>query len=368
MNALASIIARSRAEREDWRYTDVEKILGASSPTLPPAANEFQSDLPSRIVDPARRQRIVFVDGVWRPDLTQFGALSPALVQGDAAQGYRLSFAPQTCLVTAPIELVLVAEQGGESAFKLAVDVGANSSLTVVEHYVGRNVEAATQMVETEFHLGKQSKLVHGKVMHAMGGAAHFARADVRVEEGAYYLHFILAKRTRLLRHEVNVNLAGPLAQCGLHGALLLQGREHADVVTRVHHAAPYGTSRQLFKAIVKDQARGVFQGRIKVAEGAQKTDGRQLCRALLLSDQAEMDAKPELEIYADDVACSHGCAIGDLDADAMFYLRTRGLSEAEARALLLRAFVDEAIDTIQSEEARVYVRSLAERWMHEHA
>jgi len=113
--------------------------------------------------------------------------------------------------------------------------------------------------------------------------------------------------------------------------------------------------------------ARGVFQGKIIVAEGAQKTDGRQLSRALLLSDQAEMDAKPELEIYADDVACSHGCTVGDLDADTLFYLRSRGLDETEARALLLRAFIDEVIDEMHVAEWRDYARSEAGKWLDGH-
>ncbi len=147
---------------------------------------------------------------------------------------------------------------------------------------------------------------------------------------------------------------------------MLLQGKEHADTLTRITHAAPHGISRELYKSIVKDQARGVFQGKIIVAEGAQKTDGRQLSRALLLSDQAEMDAKPELEIYADDVQCSHGCTVGDLDADAMFYLQARGIDEDEARALLLRAFIDEVIDEMHVGEWRDYARAEAGGWLDE--
>ena len=363
-SALARLIERSKCEREDWHYTDVEKILNASSISQP--VNQNNVGLPSCAVE-ADRLRIVFENGVYAPDQSQLQKLAPAVFQAKAGGGYSISLAAQSCLVTAPIELVFVGqgEQGGE--FKLSIDIGANASATIIEHHLTAS-GAAPQVLETDIRLGAQSKLVHRKIMHHMGDAPHFSRIIAAVAGGAFYRNFILVKDTRAIRHEIDVSLSGELAQCGLFGALLLQHREHADILTRVRHNAPHGTSHQLYKAIVKDQARGVFQGRIAVAENAQKTDGKQLCRALLLSDQAEMDAKPELEINADDVACSHGCAIGDLDLDAMFYLRSRGLSENEAHALLLRAFVDEVIDEIQAEDVRAYVRDMAGRWMNEQA
>jgi len=373
--ALASIIDRSRRDREEWRYTDVEKVLAANAvrgdgvptaltvsrdPSITPSPLVAGAPLPSLMADAAPCQRMVFVGGVWSQEQSTFGDLPTTILQQDATGGYRLTLAAQSCLVTAPIELVFVG--AGEKSVRLAVEVGANASLTIIEHHI--NDSDMAQVIEMDIRLDPQAKLVHDKIAHGMRGAGHFARTTVRVESGAYYRNFALIKDTRLMRNEMDVTLAGALAQCGLYGAMLLQNHEHADVWTRVTHAAPHGISRQLYKAVVKDQARGVFQGKIKVAAGAQKTDGQQLCRALLLSDQAEMDAKPQLEIDADDVACSHGCAIGDLDSDAMFYLRTRGLSESEARNLLLRAFVDEVIDTIQADDARGYVRDLAGGWM----
>ena len=144
----------------------------------------------------------------------------------------------------------------------------------------------------------------------------------VVIEEGAYYDNFVLIKSGRIVRNEIEARLTGKLAQCTLNGVMLLRGSSHADTTTHIMHEAPFGTSRQACKSVIAEKARGVFQGRIKVAEGAQKTDGQQLSRALLLSDQAEMDAKPELKIYADDVKCSHGAAIGALDEDTLFYLR----------------------------------------------
>ena len=149
---------------------------------------------------------------------------------------------------------------------------------------------------------------------------------------------------------------------------MLLRDRQHADTTTRIIHAAKQGTSQQLYKSVLLDQSRGVFQGRVQVCPGAQKTDAAQLSRALLLSDQAEMDAKPELTIDADDVKCSHGCTVGELETEALFYLRARGIPEREAKALLLRSFVAEVMDKIEVDGWRHYALQQAEEWLHDHA
>jgi len=204
--------------------------------------------------------------------------------------------------------------------------------------------------METEITLHPQAKLVHGKIIR---DDTHIGLTNVSIAEGAYYDNFTLIRGGKLSRNEIEAKLTGPLAQCALNGLMLLSGNDHADTVTRTIHAASDGTSRQLYKTVAGGKARGVFQGKIIVEKGADKTDGQQLSRALLLSDQAEVDAKPELEISADDVKCSHGCAVGNLDADALFYLRARGLNEVEARALLMRAFAEETLDAIHIPEWR---------------
>lgn len=361
---IASIIEKSRRDREDWRYTDVEKLFKSlCKPTTTALANrEAQSLLPKA----EQVSRFVFVDGVWSKDESSLGLFASVFLKGDAEKGYLMSCVEESCLVTAPIELVFKNKSVNESKVMLDIVLGPSSSATVVEHHFAENAEASANFLSINIQLGSQAKLLHQKIVHNLHSVAHFAQTNVKVAAGAYYSHFSLLMNSKLLRNEIDVTLVGSLAQCGLHGALLLRDHEHIEVVTRVHHAAPYGISRQLFKSILRDQSRGVFQGCIKVAEGAQKTDGKQLCRALLLSDQAEMDAKPELEIYADDVACSHGCAVGDLDKDAMFYLRSRGLSENDARSLLLEAFIGEVVDEIQSDQVHEYVRGLAGVWMHE--
>lgn len=368
--SLATVIERSRKEKESWRYTDLEALMGKNFADVKgsPVPNR-DVPLPSVVGDTSQRRQIVFVNGAWSAELSHLGELPQGVLAGGANNEYRLTLEGATCLITAPIELVFMSEPNGEpqeSTTKLNIEVGRSGRLTLIEHHLGMSQQAVAKIIDTEISLGAQSKLMHGKVLHGESAAVHLATTKVHVAEGAYYGNFALIKGRKLVRNEIEVMLEGQLAQCVLNGAMLLRGREHADTTTRIVHAAPHGSSRQVYKTVLGGQSRGVFQGKIVVAEGAQKTDGYQMSRALLLSDQAEMDAKPELEIYADDVKCSHGSTVGDLDPEALFYLRTRGLNETEARALLVRAFVDEILEQVQVPEWRALCRTGLEGWLDE--
>ena len=148
-----------------------------------------------------------------------------------------------------------------------------------------------------------------------------------------------------------------------MNGVQLLTGNQHADFSSVVRHDAPHGTSRQTVKNVLAGRSRGVFQGRIEVARHAQKTDGYQMNQALLLSQDAEIDSKPELEIFADDVKCSHGATVGELDAEQLFYLRSRGVPDSEARAMLVRAFLTEALDLVTNEPIRDVLGQRIDAW-----
>ncbi len=166
---------------------------------------------------------------------------------------------------------------------------------------------------------------------------------------------------------EVHARLAGERATAHLNAAQLLGGRQHADFTTVVRHDAPATLSRQTVKNVLTGRSRGVFQGKIEVARIAQKTDGYQMNQALLLSPDAEIDSKPQLEIYADDVKCSHGATVGELDAEQLFYLRSRGVPEPEARTMLVRAFLSEALDPISHETARAAMEDAIGAWWDRH-
>ena len=358
--SLATLVKRSHDDAESWRYTDLDALLARQHSMPIPAPMPLAEDATSE-------QTLVFINGVWKPEHSRLGSLPKDAMQGDAASGYRLFLAAHSCMVAMPIIVVFVVDGTVATVeTRVTIDVGANTSASVVEHHKGNG--KATQVVDMAIHLGAQSKLIHNKFWHPQPVAAHLAHTTVQVAAGAYYRNFAFIRDTALVRNEIDVTLAGTMAQTCLNGIMMLRERQHADTCLRVAHAAPEGISRQLYKTILDDQSRGVFQGKIAVAAGAQKTDGRQLSRALLLSDQAEMDSKPELEILADDVACSHGATIGDLDADALFYLRARGLDESSARGLLLRGFVGEVVEELQSVEGRDYVYAMIEEWMHAHA
>jgi Fe-S cluster assembly protein SufD len=175
----------------------------------------------------------------------------------------------------------------------------------------------------------------------------HLSTFGVSLAAGARYESVVLQIGARLARHEVHATLAGDGAHLGIAGGALAGEGQHIDNSTRVVHAGLGSTSQQLFKTVLDGSGHGVFLGTVEVGEGAQKTDAQQLSRTLMLSDRAIMDAKPELLIFADDVKCSHGATVGDIDEQALFYMRSRGIDEATARQLLTEGFLVEVIDRI---------------------
>ena len=205
--------------------------------------------------------------------------------------------------------------------------------------------------------------LTHIRIQSDALEAFHLATLYVAVAAGGTYDGFTLNVGARLTRTEIHATLNGPGAIAHLNGAQLLSGSQHADFTSVVRHAAPKGTSRQTVKNVLAGRSRGVFQGRIEVARGAQGTDGYQMNRALLLSPDAEIDTKPELEIFADDVKCSHGATIGELDTEQLFYLRSRGIPDNEARAMLVRAFLSDALDPVTNDTARGLLEDAVARW-----
>lgn len=369
--SLASVLARCRNDREAWRYTDLASLLpaqgqgggriNAAAPVATLAVD--RSALPSVVEEAALRLRLAFVDGVYDPLLSHDGEWPQGLRV--EAGGSRCVIAAQadTCLATAPLELAFFHSADHERSTQLVLSLGASSRLTVIEHHLGGKDCTATHVAESAVTLGEHSKLAHATLFHGMPSGAYLGRTQAQVEKGAFYRHFSFIKDTKLARHEVIASLQGEHAQASLDGAMLLRERQHADISIKIAHAAPYATSRQFYKSIAQDRAKGAFQGKVVVEPSGQHADAHQVCRALLLSDQAEMNAKPEMEIYADDVQCSHGCATGNLDDEALFYLRSRGLTETQARAMLLRAFVDEVLQESHAGECSSYAQALAERW-----
>lgn len=358
--SFAALLAQSEKEKEDWRYTSLKPFAQTVF-----AAPEVSCDL--ALPEPVSPVRVVFVNGVFCPGLSQVKALPEGFIRLENDGFCHLEVAEKTCLALQSLGILFfnsASSPAWEKAPRIKISLGANSRLTIIEKHVSDGGPSPyALMPQLDVDLAPQSKLLHGKIVRS-GAGLHASHAEIVVSAGAFYDHYTLIEDGTLTRCAANVHLKGELAGASLAGATLLRGASHADYLARIFHEAPHGTSRQMFKTVLDDKAHGVFQGKIHVAPHAQKTDGYQLSRALLLSPSAEMDAKPELEIFADDVKCSHGSSIGDLDAQELFYLRSRGLPEQEARAMLVEAFVREVVDQIPAGDLHVAMQNEVDGWL----
>ena len=316
---------------EAWRYSDLKGVLRAI-PGASPAGAAPTAAPP--LADIAADNEIVVVNG--RSVVERFVA----------APG-----APRTLRLR-------VAAQADHTAHAglLAIELPDGSDLTLIETYEGAGAGYVSDFA-LAISMGRGARLERIVLLDEAADAISVSQTEVELSPGAAFRQTVIASGARLQRHETNLHHPGGGAQARLDGLYLLAGKRQADLTSVVTHAAADGVTTQLAKGLVRDQARAVFQGRIVVEEGADGTDARMGHHALLLNDGAEVDAKPELEIYADDVSCAHGNTVGSLDEDALFYMRSRGITEPEARALLMEAFVGEVVDRIEHEPVRDAVR-----------
>jgi Fe-S cluster assembly protein SufD len=314
---------------EDWRWTDLRGLIRQ----LPP---------PSDAVDPRDVGQGPFEHLVDEAYVVANG-------RGDVA----IAVPPGGSRV---VSVRFVSRGEGAHAARVEVSVADGAHLTLLESY---EADAASYVAHAAVAISLGEGAVVERIVLAADGAdgVSVSEAEVRLASRAAYGQCVLLAGARRQRIETRLTHPGGGAKVRLDGVYLLADKRHADLTTVVTHEGTDGVTMQMAKGVVRDQARGVFQGRIVVAEGADRTDARMEHHALILSDRAEVDAKPELLIHADDVACGHGNTVGALDEDALFYARQRGIPEAQARALLTEAFVGEVIDRIQHEGAREVAR-----------
>jgi Fe-S cluster assembly protein SufD len=389
---------------EEWKYTDLRNVLKEA---LPVGAGD---DTPVTLKDVAKglgpldgvdADRVVFVNGSFRPELSQLGdskdvmgsPLGQALAadsDGEAANLLRLEgrsddamLALNTAYATDGVVLAVAKEaklakpvllvfvRAGSAprftATRNIISVGDGASVTLIEAHVvlpGAADEAQTSAV-TELAVGAGANLTHVKCTAESGSAVQLTHWIVDVGAGADYRAFQLTSGTAVARNGIDVTFKGQDARIDLSGAFLAREAQHVDSTLVVDHAVPACVSRELFKGVLEDTARGVFQGKVIVRPDAQKSDGKQMAQVLMLSPDAEFDSKPELEIYADDVVCGHGSTSADLDEDLLFYCRSRGIPEAAARALLIESFIGEAIAKVEAEDVREALEVMARKWLH---
>jgi Fe-S cluster assembly protein SufD len=321
---------------ESWRYSDLRSLLRAIPAISPEAA---RPTAPGPLAELEAETELVMLNG-------RIGT-----------GGFRARpGAPRTLRLRVVSDAQNTLHQG---CFTLDVEPGAD--LTLIETYEGQGSGYVSD-VSLAVSVGEGARLERIVLVDEPDGAISISQAEIVLQPGARLAQTVITSGARLQRHETHVRHPGGGADVRLDGLYLLDGKRHADLTTVLAHVAPDGATRQLTKGLAKDQARGAFQGRILVEQDADRTDARMGHHALLLNDGAEIDAKPELEIYADEVSCAHGNTVGSLDDAALFYMRSRGLPEHEARALLMQAFVGEVVERIEHEGAREAVAAWVAR------
>jgi Fe-S cluster assembly protein SufD len=277
------------------------------------------------------------------------------IVNGQGPEALRLADGEARAIV-----LRYVGAGDGAHVSRLAIDLAGGSRLTLLESHEGEGAFVTQADLAITIALGAALERI--VIADEPEGAVSVTRAEVALREAAQFAQTVITTGARRQRLETVVDHAGHGARARLDGLYLVDGRRHADITTVVRHLGPHGATDQLTKGVVAGQGRGVFQGLIEVARGADGADARMGHHALVVGERAEVDAKPELQIYADDVACTHGNSIGALDEEALFYARQRGIPEAQARALLTEAFVIQVVDRIEHPAAREAVRAFVAR------
>jgi Fe-S cluster assembly protein SufD len=363
---------------EEWRFTDISPLTKLSFQPVRSTTNLQVADIQRFYLEEATT-RLVFVDGVYAPQLSSMATDSgvvvanlPALVAAHAAAiephlGRHAAFhnnvfaalntaflhdaavivVPRGVAVAAPVHLLFIATQTEVASYPRCLLVAeSGSSVTLIEDYVALQDEAYFINPVTEIALADQARVNHIRVQRDSGKAFHIANCAVSLGRSSNYQSVSVALGAQISRYNLNVLLADG-AECAVDGLALIGDSQLADTHTCIDHAQPHGVSRQLHKCIVGGSAHAVFNGKVMVRRGAQRTDSVQSSRNLLLTGKAHVDTKPQLEIFADDVKCAHGATVGQLDSEEVFYLKSRGLSDTVARNLLTYAFGAEIIERI---------------------
>jgi Fe-S cluster assembly protein SufD len=382
---------------EDWKYTSIAPIA-ATAFDLEAGGDDqgLTEDAIAPFCVSEAWSRLVFVDGRYSAKLSAIGPLPrgvriesladvlmtdpeilrPHLVQSapetpDAFAALNDAFwrdgalvlVPAGARLEEPLHLLFIATGAGEPRVdhpRSLIVLEDKSVTTLVESYVtlGRDASYLTNAT-TDIELGAGAVLDHYKIQREGEDAFHVGRTRVRQARESRAGSCTVTFEGRLVRNDIRVRLEDETAACALNGLFVIGGQQHVDTHTVVDHAAPRATSRQLYKGILDGHARGVFNGRVIVRPGANGTDALQTNKNLLLSDGVEVDSKPQLEIFADDVKCSHGAADGQVAPDAVFYLKSRGLDEESARALLTVGFANEVLGKIRVEPLRAWLEVL---------
>jgi Fe-S cluster assembly protein SufD len=382
---------------EEWRFTDISPIRSVNFQIASPEAmpNITLADIQPFLFENGALPRLVFVNGRFAPTLASIAARPPQVTLlnlhealkkdqetivshlGRYADWQKNSFAAlNTALMTdgaflsvadsavieKPILLLFIAMPAAKPTVVFPRNlfvIGKNAQVSFIESYVSFGKGTHFTNAVSEVALADHAVVEHYKLQLENGESFHTSTIQVQQARGSSYRSHNFAFGGQIARNDVNVMLNGEGAECTLNGLYLTGGKQLVDNHTLIEHVKPHCNSREHYKGILSDQARAVFSGKIHVHKDAQKTDAVQSNQNLLLSEEATVDTKPQLEIYADDVRCTHGGTVGQLDEEALFYLRARGISRENAKKLMIHAFAGQVIEAIRDESLREHVTSI---------
>jgi Fe-S cluster assembly protein SufD len=401
--ALSDFIEKGLPHRrvEEWKYTDLRVLMREMAPLAEkPGAAAIAEAKKNDVLAKIGAREITFVNGAFVPELSNLKNLEKGLVirtLGDALKAdaalprllaglnpskYDAVYALNTAAlnegivievaaraqITKPIHIRhIVTGTAPVSVFgRVVVKVGKKAQATIVQSHAGPDAVAYQTNTVLQLSVADDAELDVVRVQAEGDKAIHLSMTIGAAGTQSRVRSFTLTTGASVSRHTVPFAFAGKDVRASISGATLLRNKQHADMTLEIDHALPGGESRELFKTVLDDETKGIFQGLIIVRPDAQKTDGRMMSAALLLGETAEMDNKPELEIFADDVQCAHGATTGALDDDLMFYLRARGIPKKEAESLLIQSFFGEAIEQIENGKIRDAVMNRASIWLGE--
>lgn len=382
-------------QQEDWKYTSVAAIAQQTFKPANKKSDTTQLDLIQlRATQQTSANLLVFIDGYYAAELSQtmhlptssiVGSITEILAQkpdhlahdlGHYAKPTLHGFAalnlaafqdgafieiPANTQVDAPIELLFITTQQADATsqqLRNFISVGENSKLQVIEHYLSLGSSHYFTNAITEIILKPHAQLDYYKIQAESHSAFHIATTQVQQQQGSRFTSYAFSLGAALARTDINSDLTAPGSECELNGLYLAEKQQHTDQHTCINHQQPHTTSREFYRGILSDTARAVFNGKIIVQPMAQFSNAQQNNNNLLLTTGAEIDTKPQLEIYNDDVKCTHGATVGRLDEQALFYLQSRGIDAATAYSLLVYAFANDVLNHVPLTTVREHLQS----------
>ena len=387
---------------EDWRFTNLLPVVKSQFNLHSEKSVEIENiDINKYIIPELNSHLIVFVDGIFSKKLSDIKAaddkvrikslshsmngdkgivekhlFSCADIKSEAFTALNTAYffdgafvyIPDNTILDQTVHILYISSNGTSSMFspRNLIVVGDSSEAKVIEHYVSLQDSVYLSNTVSEVVIGENSTLDHYFIEQESKKAFNISTLEVNQGRNSNLNSHSILLGGSIVRNNIHPVLSGEGCNSTINGLFMPSGRQHMDNFMKIEHASPHCDSRQLYNGILADKSKGVFHGRIIVHKDAQKTDAKQTNRNLLLSDSAKIDTKPQLEIYADDVKCTHGATIGQLDSDSLFYLRSRGIDQRVAKAILLRAFASQNIENIGDLAIKNYVEALVNNWFKE--